>query len=104
MIKSKRLIATCLSVLMVISAIAANSTEVQDPVSSLLGGTFALATLIIFVVLYFIWYIFVAIMARNRNRNVALWILFSLLGTPLLMMLILFCIGKDKSEDKQYND
>ena len=104
MIKSKRLIATCLSVLMVISAIAANSTEVQDPVSSLLGGTFALATLIIFDVLYFIWYIFVAIMARNRNRNVALWILFSLLGTPLLMMLILFCIGKDKSEDKRYND
>lgn len=104
MIKSKRLIATCLSVLMVISDIAANSTEVQDPVSSLLGGTFALATLIIFAVLYFIWYIFVAIMARNRNRNVALWILFSLLGTPLLMMLILFCIGKDKSEDKRYND
>lgn len=57
---------------MVISAIAANSTEVQDPVLSLLGGTFALATLIIFAVLYFIWYIFVAIMARNRNRNVAL--------------------------------
>lgn len=104
MINSKRLITTCLSVLMVISAIAANSIEVQDPVSSLLGGTFALAILITFAVLYFIWYIFVAIMARNRNRNVALWILFSLLGTPLLMMLILFCIGKDKSEDKRYND
>ena len=89
---------------MVMSAIAANNVGTQDPVSSLLGGTFALATLIIFAVLYFIWYIFVAIMARNRNRNVALWILFSLLGTPLLMMLILFCIGKDKSEYKQYND
>ena len=89
---------------MVMSAIAANNVGAQDTISSLLGGTFALATLIIFAVLYFIWYIFVAIMARNRNRNVALWILFSMLGTPLLMMLILFCIGKDKSEYKQYND
>lgn len=86
------------------SAIAANNVGTQDPVSSLLGGTFALATLIIFAVLYFIWYIFVAIMARKRNRSVALWIFFSILGTPLLMMLILLCIGKDESAYDRYNN
>ena len=37
------------------SAIAANNVGTQDPVSSLLGGTFALATLIIFAVFYLVY-------------------------------------------------
>jgi len=36
-------------------------------------------------------------MARKRNRSIALWLLFSLLGTPWLMILILICIGKDNT-------
>ena len=38
-------------------------------------------------------YVLVAVMAKKRNRNVVLWILLSLVGTPLLMIIILLCIG-----------
>lgn len=41
-------------------------------------------------------YALVAIMAKNRNRSVVLWVLLSLLATPLLMIIILLCIGKNK--------
>ena len=41
--------------------------------------------------------VLVALMAQKRNRNVAVWILLSLLATPLLMIIILLCIGKDES-------
>lgn len=42
-------------------------------------------------------YVLVAVMAQKRNRNVVTWILLSLLATPLLMVIILLCIGKDES-------
>ena len=102
--KSKRLITTGLAMLTVMSVFATNNAGAQDAVSSLLGGTISLITFIIFAVLYFIWYFFVAIMARKRNRSVVLWIFFSILGTPLLMMLILLCIGKDESAYDRYNN
>lgn len=102
--KSKRLITMGLAMLTVMSVFATNNAGAQDAVSSLLGGTISLITFIIFAVLYFIWYFFVAIMARKRNRSVALWIFFSILGTPLLMMLILLCIGKDESAYDRYNN
>lgn len=38
-------------------------------------------------------YILVATMAKRRNRNPAVWILLSLIGTPLLMCIILLTIG-----------
>lgn len=98
---SKRVTTLCLSVLMTLSTFAVNNEGVQDTASKLLGGTFAFGTIILFVIFYLIWYIFVAVMAQNRNRNVALWILFSLLGTPWLMIIILFCIGKDESGNKR---
>ena len=40
-------------------------------------------------------YVLVAVLAQKRNRNVAIWILLSLFATPLLMIIILLCIGKD---------
>ena len=43
-------------------------------------------------------YVLVAVMAKKRNRNVVLWILLSLVGTPLLMIIILLCIG-DADDD-----
>lgn len=102
--KSKRLITMGLAMLTVMSVFATNNADAQDAVSTLLGETISLITFIIFAVLYFIWYFFVAIMARKRNRSVVLWIFFSILGTPLLMMLILLCIGKDESAYDRYNN
>ena len=42
-------------------------------------------------------YILVAVMANRRNRNAALWVLVSIIATPLLAIIILLCLGK------QYN-
>lgn len=41
-------------------------------------------------------YIVVALMAKKRNRNVALWVLLSLIATPILIIIILLCVGKDE--------
>ena len=83
--------------LMALSAFAVNSHGAQDLVSRFLGSTIALSTMLIIGFFSIIGYVIVAMMARKRNRSIALWILFSLLGTPWLMILILFCIGKDNT-------
>lgn len=83
--------------LMALSVFAANNQGAQDMASRLLGGTIALSTMLIIGLFSIIGYVIVAMMARKRNRSIALWILFSLLGTPWLMILILFCIGKDNT-------
>lgn len=44
-------------------------------------------------------YVLVAVLAKRRGRNVAVWVLLSLFATPLLITIILLCIG-----DKQYED
>jgi len=38
-------------------------------------------------------YVLVAVMAKKRHRNVVLWLLLSFLATPLLIAIILLCIG-----------
>ena len=43
-------------------------------------------------------YVLVAVMANKRNRNVALWVLISIIAIPLLAIIILLCIGKDYSQ------
>lgn len=48
-------------------------------------------------------YVLVAVMAQKRNRNVVIWILLSLLATPLLMIIILLCIGKDENKTFDQN-
>ena len=83
--------------LMALSAFAVNNQGAQDLVSRFLGSTIALSTMLIIGFFSIIGYVIVAMMARKRNRSIALWILFSLLGTPWLMILILFCIGKDNT-------
>ena len=39
-------------------------------------------------------FVLVAVMAKKRNRNAALWILLSIIATPMLVIIILLCIGK----------
>ena len=94
---SKRLLASSASMLMALSAFAVNNQGAQDMASRVLGGTIAFRTMLIIGFFCVIGYIIVAMMARKRNRSIALWLLFSLLGTPWLMILILFCIGKDNT-------
>lgn len=54
-------------------------------------------------------YVLVAVMAQKRNRSIVVWVLLSLLGTPLLMIIILLIIGKkenyiDHHYDRDLND
>ena len=44
-------------------------------------------------------YVLVAVMAKSRNRNIALWVLLSIVASPLLIIIILLCIGKDAQYD-----
>lgn len=72
------------------------------------GGFSVLAALFLLLLIIGIcvgMYVLVAVMAKNRNRSVAIWILLSLLGTPLLMILILLVVGRNNSiNDNGYNN
>lgn len=37
-------------------------------------------------------------MTKKRNRSVVAWVLLSLIATPLLMIIILLCIGYSQRE------
>ena len=37
-------------------------------------------------------------MTKKRNRSVVAWVLLSLIATPLLMIIILLCIGDSQRE------
>lgn len=39
-------------------------------------------------------YVLVGVMARNRNRSAAAWVIVSFFTTPLLAIILLLCIGK----------
>ena len=80
-----------------------DSITLSDTESEITGTTVAVIGIIFIVGIYFGWYVLVAVMAKHRNRNAALWVLLSLIGTPLLMMIILLCIGKDESASARYD-
>ncbi|MBQ4916920.1 MAG: hypothetical protein IIU72_03055 [Muribaculaceae bacterium] len=44
-------------------------------------------------------YVLVALMAQKRNRNAALWVLLSIVASPLLVIIILLCIGNDDKDE-----
>ena len=80
-----------------------NSITLSDTESEIMGTTVAVIGIIFIVGIYFGWYVLVAVMAKHRNRNAALWVLLSLIGPPLLMMIILLCIGKNESASARYD-
>ena len=61
---------------------------------------------IILIILGFVvgMYVLVAVMAQKRNRNVVVWILLSIVTTPILMAIILLVIGKENNvKDESYS-
>ena len=46
----------------------------------------------------------VAVMAQKRNRSVVVWVLLSLLATPLLMIVVLLAIGKNENYIENHYD
>lgn len=49
-------------------------------------------------------YVLVAVMAQKRNRSVVVWVLLSILATPLLMIVILLAIGKNENYIENHYD
>lgn len=45
-------------------------------------------------------YVIVALLAQQRHRNVVVWVLLSIIASPLLIIIILLCIG-DSQRDQQ---
>lgn len=43
-------------------------------------------------------YVLVAVIAKNYNREVALWLLLSFIASPIIIIIILLCIGKDETK------
>jgi len=43
-------------------------------------------------------YVLVAVMAKNYNREVALWLLLSFIASPIIIIIVLLCIGKDETK------
>lgn len=44
-------------------------------------------------------YVLVAIMAKKRKRNAALWVALSMVASPFLIIIILLCIGTEDKEE-----
>lgn len=44
-------------------------------------------------------YVLVGVMAKRRHRNAAIWVLLSLIASPLLIIIILACIGNSSRGD-----
>lgn len=64
------------------------------------GGTMIIALFVFLMIIGAIIgvYVLVAVMAQKRNRSVVAWLLLSFIATPLLIIIILLCIG-DSSEE-----
>lgn len=48
-------------------------------------------------------YVLVAVMAKNRNRSVVLWVLLSIVASPLLIIIILLVVGDDNKHIDDYD-
>ena len=85
------------------SATDTNLTESHATPGAESFATHGIAILIIYILVIFTlaiyvgMYVLVAVMAKRRNRNIALWVLLSLFATPLLIIIILLCFGEDNA-------
>lgn len=69
--------------------------------NNVMVGIAAIAMVLIVLGIWIGVYVLVAVMAKNRNRNVVIWVLLSLLATPLLMAIILLCIGNADVDEEE---
>ena len=82
--------------------------SVKDVNEGLISSFFK-ASIAIFIFGLFIFgvcvglYVLVAVMAQNRHRSAVLWIILSILSTPILAIILLLVLGdSNSSEESQY--
>lgn len=62
------------------------------------GELIAFIICLLLIIVYLAFYPLVAVMAKERNRNIIVWIVLSFLTTPILIAIILLCIGNDEKK------
>lgn len=83
------------------------TNDEDEHLSNVIAPSLTIMILIIlFAILIFVisigLYILTAIMAKHRHRNVALWVIISILATPIFAIIILLCVG-DSGENNYPN-
>lgn len=71
----------------------------DDSLSSNAGhigmSIFVIVALFMILSIWIGLYVLVAVLAKNRNRSAVIWLLLSFVASPLLIIIILLCIGND---------
>lgn len=66
---------------------------------SMAAIAFAIAIVLLVIGITIGMYVLVAVMAQKRNRSAVIWLLLSFIATPLLIVVILLCIGKARNDE-----
>ncbi|MCM1504375.1 MAG: hypothetical protein NC127_04175 [Muribaculum sp.] len=69
----------------------------NDSKSDYYRAIFILVGSLLFLSIYIGLYVLVAVMAQRRNRSAAIWLLLSFVATPVLICIILQCIGYNEN-------
>ena len=88
----RKVLSTFVLAVMAMASYAAGYDETGSLVSSVLS----VVLLIVVIAAAIGLYVMVAVMAKNRNRNVVLWVLLSFLGSPILIAIILLIVGNNE--------
>lgn len=66
---------------------------------SMAAIAFAIAIVLFVIGITIGMYVLVAVMAQKRSRSAVIWLLLSFIATPLLIIIILLCIGKARNDE-----
>ena len=91
----KKILTTLMVTMMAMATYAAGNDSSED---IMLGVFVVLFAIIAFAVVIGL-YVLVAVMAKKRNRNIALWVLLSFFGSPVLIAIILLIVGDSEKDE-----
>lgn len=63
------------------------------------GSMLAVLFLLVFMGVVAGLFVLVSLIAQRNNRNPILWVLLSFVAGPIIVIIILLCIGKDKNDE-----
>ena len=58
--------------------------------------------ILFFIGIYVGLYVLVAVLAKKRHRSEVIWLLLSFIATPVLIIIVLLCIGNDRNVENDY--
>ena len=74
------------------------STDSEQSISDvLIYPILAIIFVLFFIGVWLGLYVLVAVMAQKRHRSVAVWVLLSIIASPILIVIILLVIGNDEN-------